>query len=66
MLIRISVGTGDAIFLPSGRLHAIGAGNLIVEIQQNSDTTYRVYDWDRVKKGGASEKDAYRGGVAVH
>jgi len=52
----IPVGTGDAIFLPSGRLHAVGAGNLIVEIQQNSDTTYRVYDWDRGKKGGAPRK----------
>lgn len=37
----------DSIFIPSGRLHAIGAGNLILEIQQNSDTTYRVYDWGR-------------------
>jgi mannose-6-phosphate isomerase len=53
---QISVASGDAIFLPSGRLHAIGAGNLIVEIQQNSDTTYRVYDWDRVKKGGTARK----------
>jgi mannose-6-phosphate isomerase len=53
---QISVATGDAIFLPSGRLHAVGAGNLIVEIQQNSDTTYRVYDWDRVKKGGTPRK----------
>ena len=53
---QISVGPGDAIFLPSGRLHAIGAGNLIVEIQQNSDTTYRVYDWDRGKKGGTARK----------
>ena len=53
---QISVGTGDAIFLPSGRLHAIGAGNLIVEIQQNSDTTYRVFDWDRVQKGGTPRK----------
>ncbi len=44
---RIAVQTGDAIFLPSGRLHALGAGNLIVEVQQNSDTTYRVYDWGR-------------------
>jgi mannose-6-phosphate isomerase len=52
-LHSISVKTGDAIFLPSGRLHSLGAGNVIVEIQQNSDTTYRVYDWDRVKKGGA-------------
>jgi mannose-6-phosphate isomerase len=53
---QISVASGDAIFLPSGRLHAVGAGNLIVEIQQNSDTTYRVYDWDRVEKGGTARK----------
>ncbi|HSP41918.1 MAG TPA: type I phosphomannose isomerase catalytic subunit [Luteolibacter sp.] len=38
---------GDSIFIPSGRLHAIGAGFLIHEIQQNSDTTYRVFDWNR-------------------
>lgn len=38
---------GEFIHLPSGRLHAIGSGCLIFEIQQNSDTTYRVYDWDR-------------------
>lgn len=38
---------GDFIFIPSGRLHAIGAGLLIYEIQQNSDTTYRVFDWNR-------------------
>jgi mannose-6-phosphate isomerase len=44
---RIAVKTGDAMFLPGGRPHAIGAGNLIVEIQQNSDTTYRIYDWNR-------------------
>ena len=43
---------GDGIFLPAGRFHAIGAGNLLVEIQQNSDTTYRVYDWDRVDATG--------------
>ena len=36
------------MFLPSGRIHAIGAGNVIFEIQQNSDTTYRVSDWNRV------------------
>jgi mannose-6-phosphate isomerase len=49
----LEVAAGDAIFLPSGRLHALGAGNLIVEIQENSDTTYRVYDWNRVKKDRA-------------
>ena len=44
---QISVHTGESIFIPSGRLHAIGEGNLIIEIQQNSDTTYRVFDWNR-------------------
>jgi mannose-6-phosphate isomerase len=44
--------TGDSIFIPSGRLHAIGEGNLIVEIQQNSDTTYRVFDWNRAGLDG--------------
>lgn len=45
---RIPTSPGEVMFLPSGRVHAIGAGNLILEIQQNSDTTYRVYDFDRV------------------
>ena len=40
--------SGDVTFIPSGCVHAIGEGNLIVEVQQNSDTTYRLYDWDRV------------------
>jgi mannose-6-phosphate isomerase len=53
---RIAVKTGDAMFLPSGRVHAIGAGNLIVEIQQNSDTTYRVFDWDRPGADGQPRK----------
>ena len=44
----LKVKAGDAMFLPSGRFHAIGGGNLLVEIQQNSDTTYRVFDWNRV------------------
>lgn len=49
---RLPVGAGDALFLPSGRVHAIGAGLVIFEIQQNSDTTYRVYDWDRLGLDG--------------
>ena len=40
------------MFLPSGRVHAIGGGNVIFEIQQNSDTTYRVFDWNRVGLDG--------------
>jgi mannose-6-phosphate isomerase len=43
---------GDSIFISSGRLHAIGAGFLIHEIQQNSDTTYRVFDWNRLGLDG--------------
>ena len=49
---RISVKAGDTMFLPSGRVHAIGAGLVIFEIQQNSDTTYRVFDWNRVDLDG--------------
>ncbi|MDQ8203859.1 type I phosphomannose isomerase catalytic subunit [Pelagicoccus sp. SDUM812003] len=49
---RFPVKPGDSILVESGRLHAIDAGNLILEIQQNSDTTYRVYDWGRVGLDG--------------
>lgn len=48
----IAVKEGDAMFLPAGRFHAIGAGNLLVEVQQNSDTTYRVFDWNRTDDAG--------------
>jgi mannose-6-phosphate isomerase len=44
------------ILLPSGRLHAIDAGNVIFEIQQNSDTTYRVFDWNRLGLDGKPRK----------
>jgi mannose-6-phosphate isomerase len=49
---RIAVKEGDAMFLPSGRVHALGAETVIFEIQQNSDTTYRVFDWNRVDRNG--------------
>ncbi len=49
---EIAGKAGESIFIPSGRLHAIGAGLLIFEIQQNSDTTYRVFDWNRVGLDG--------------
>lgn len=51
-LHEIPVNTGESIFIPSGRLHAIGEGNVIVEVQQNSDTTYRVFDWNRMGLDG--------------
>jgi len=45
---------GQALFIPGGRVHAIGAGCLLLEVQQNSNTTYRVYDWDRRDQDGKS------------
>lgn len=53
---RIVPETGESIFIPSGRLHAIGGGNLIFEIQQNSDTTYRVFDWNRLGLDGQARE----------
>ena len=52
LLHRIPTKAGDCIFIQSGRIHAIGGGNVIVEIQQNSDTTYRVFDWNRTGLDG--------------
>jgi mannose-6-phosphate isomerase len=49
---KVRVKKDDAAFLPAGRFHALGAGNLLIEIQQNSDTTYRVFDWNRVDDKG--------------
>ena len=49
---RLPVKSGDSFFVPGGRLHAIGGGNLLVEIQENSDTTYRVFDWGRADDEG--------------
>jgi mannose-6-phosphate isomerase len=49
---HFKVAAGDSILVHSGQVHAIDAGNLILEIQQNSDTTYRVYDWGRVGLDG--------------
>ena len=51
-LQEIPVAAGDFIFIPSGTLHAIMEGIVLCEIQQNSDTTYRVYDWGRVGLDG--------------
>ena len=47
-LVKVPVEVGQCHFLPSGTCHAIGAGLLIAEIQQPSDTTYRVFDWNRI------------------
>ena len=58
---------GDGYFIPAGTLHAIGAGNLILEIQQNSDTTYRLSDWGRVDaQGRPRELHVEQGLASVH
>lgn len=52
LLAQTETQAGDSYFIESGTLHAIGGGNLILEIQQNSDTTYRVHDWNRLGLDG--------------
>lgn len=52
MLARYNTHEGDIFFLPAGRIHSIGAGNLLLEVQQASDITYRVYDFDRIDING--------------
>jgi mannose-6-phosphate isomerase len=51
-LHSFEAGAGQCIFVPAGTVHALGAGLLVAEIQQASDTTYRLYDWDRVGPDG--------------
>jgi len=51
-LHHLPVKAGDAVFVPAGTVHAILEGLVIAEIQQNSDTTYRIYDWGRVGADG--------------
>ena len=46
-LHRLAVKAGDVVFVPAGSIHALGPGVIVAEIQQNSDTTYRIYDWGR-------------------
>ncbi|MFH1719163.1 MAG: class I mannose-6-phosphate isomerase, partial [Planctomycetota bacterium] len=52
MLLKVAVQEGECHFLPAGTAHAIGPGLLIAEIQTPSDTTYRVFDWNRVDDAG--------------
>ena len=52
ILNREAVAPGDIYYMPAGRVHAIGAGVLLAEIQQTSDVTYRIYDWDRTDDEG--------------
>ncbi len=52
LLNREKVQPGDVFYMPAGRVHALGPGIMLAEIQQTSDTTYRIYDWDRVDDKG--------------
>src|SRR5690606_3826541 len=52
ILNRVPVAKGDAVYIPAGRVHAIGAGIVLAEIQQTSDVTYRIYDYNRIDKDG--------------
>lgn len=52
LLRRVKIKPGDFFYVPSGTIHAICKGTLILETQQSSDTTYRVYDYDRVDANG--------------
>ena len=56
ILNRENVKAGDVFFLPAGRVHTIGKGLLIAEIQQTSDITYRIYDFDRVDDKGTKRE----------
>jgi len=56
LLQRVKVKKGDFIYVPSGTIHAIGKGIVILETQQSSDITYRVYDYDRKDSAGNSRE----------
>lgn len=56
LLNKEKVTAGDVFYLPAGRVHALGPGILLAEIQQTSDTTYRIYDWDRKDASGKSRQ----------
>lgn len=52
VLNRVPVRPGDSVMVPAGTVHGILSGIVLVEVQQTSDTTYRIYDWDRTGPGG--------------
>ena len=52
LLNKIEVKPGDTFYIPAGTVHAIGKGVLLAEVQQTSDLTYRIYDWNRVGLDG--------------
>ncbi len=65
LLKRVGVNVGDFYFVPSGKLHALGKGIMVMEIQQSSDTTYRVYDYNRTDKDGNHRQLHLEDAIAV-
>ncbi|HOC00168.1 MAG TPA: hypothetical protein PKM43_15670 [Verrucomicrobiota bacterium] len=64
-LHTIPVQTGDVMFVPSGRVHTVGGGIVLCEIQQNSNTTYRLFDWDRLGPDGKPRELHIEQGLAA-
>ncbi|URM31165.1 mannose-6-phosphate isomerase, class I [Cytobacillus firmus] len=65
LLNKIPIKKGDFIYVPSGTVHALGKGTLILEIQQSSDTTYRLYDYDRIDGNGKKRELHLRQAIEV-
>ena len=65
LLRRVRVKAGDVCYIPSGCIHAIGAGIMLYEIQESSDVTYRFYDWDRRDAEGKGRELHIEQGLAV-
>lgn len=65
LLTRVKVKAGDFFYVPSGTIHAIGGGVMILETQQSSDTTYRVYDYDRIQDDGQTRELHIEDSLAV-
>ena len=66
-LVCFTPKPGDGVFLPAGTVHALGGDIVVFEIQQNSDVTFRLYDWDHVDaKTGQPRALASRSGACLH
>ena len=59
LLRKISVKAGDFLYVPAGTIHAIGKGIMVLETQQSSDTTYRLYDFDRIDKATGKKRELH-------
>jgi len=65
MLVRFDAQPGECYFIPGGLVHAIGEGTTVYEVQQSSDTTFRLYDWGRVGADGRPRQLHVREGIAA-